>query len=96
MKRRDPKTIGEIMQEYLNPASLDRSVNERRLEALWPEVVGSYINRLTLQRYVKNRVLHVVIASAPLRNDLMLTRSSLVRRLNEITGADVIDDIAFR
>ena len=96
MKRRDPKTIGEIMQDYLNPASLDRSVNERRLEALWPEVVGPYINRHTERRYVSRRVLHVIITSAPLRNDLMMLRSSLVKRLNEITGADVIDDIVFK
>lgn len=96
MKTKEAKSIGEIMAEYLNPAELDDSINERRLEALWGEVVGSYINKLTLRRYVKNRVLHVVITSAPLRNDLMINRSSLVRRLNEVTGADVIDDIVFR
>lgn len=96
MKRKEPLSVGEIMERYLNPAELDESINERRLEAFWPEVVGPYINRQTLRRYVSRRVLHVVIASAPLRNDLMINRSSLVRRLNEITGADVIDDIVFR
>lgn len=95
MKQKEAKSIGEIMQEYLNPAELDASINERRLEAFWGDVVGTYINRQTLRRYVSNRKLHVVITSAPLRNDLMLNRSSLVRRLNDITGADVIDDIIF-
>lgn len=96
MKHNEAKTIGEIMSEYLNPAELDDSVNERRLESMWGDVVGPYINRLTLRRRVRNRVLHVVITSAPLRNDLMINRSSLVRRLNEAAGANVIDDIAFR
>ncbi len=96
MKQGEAKSIGKIMSEYLNPAELDDSINERRLESLWGEVVGPYINRLTLSRRVKNRVLHVVVTSAPLRNDLMINRSSLVRRLNEAAGANVIDDIVFR
>lgn len=96
MKHSEAKSIGEIMSEYLNPKELDDSINERRLEAMWGDVVGPYINRLTLRRWVKSRVLHVVIASAPLRNDLMINRSSLVRRLNEAAGTSVIDDIVFR
>ena len=96
MKHNEAKTIGEIMSEYLNPAELDDSINERRLESMWGDVVGPYINSLTLRRRVRNHVLHVVITSAPLRNDLMINRSSLVRRLNEAAGANVIDDIAFR
>lgn len=96
MKKTEPMAIGEIMRQYLNPSELDRSINERRLEAFWPEVVGPYINRHTERRYVSRRVLHVIITSAPLRNDLMMFRSSLVKRLNEITGADVIDDIVFK
>ena len=95
MKSTDAKSIGEIMAEYLNPAKLDDSINARRLEALWPEVVGP-INRQTVRRFVSHRKLYVQITSAPLRNELMLNRSSLVRRLNETTGADVIDDIIFR
>ena len=95
MKRTKPKLIADIIGEYLNPQQLDDSINARRLEAFWGDVVGEYINKQTLRRYVKGRVLHVVISSAPLRNELMLNRSSLVKRLNEITGANVIDDIYF-
>ena len=95
MKEQEAKSIGEIMSEYLNPAELDTS-NERRLEALWPQVVGPYINRRTLRRYVSRRILHVALDSAPLRQELMINRSALVRRLNEAAGIDVIDDIMFR
>ena len=96
MKAKNAMSIGDILSQYLNPAELDDSVNARRLEAMWGEVVGPYINRLTLRRFVKNRILYVQVSSAPLRNDLMIGRSSLVERLNETVGASVIDDIVFR
>ena len=90
MKRRDPVLLGDVMRQFLDPAALDDNANQQRLVAFWPDVVGEYINRQTVRRWIKDRVLHVVIVSAPLRN-----RSHLVKRLNEITGADVISDIVF-
>lgn len=93
MKRRDPVLLGDVMRQFLDPAALDDNANQQRLVAFWPDVVGEYINRQTVRRWIKDRVLHVVIVSAPLRNELMLNRSHLVKRLNEITGADVISDI---
>ncbi len=96
MKAKNAQTIGEVMAEYLNPARLDDFANERRVEAMWSEVVGPYVTKLTTKRYVKSRVLHVQITSAPLRNDLMINRSKLVERLNEAVGVNVIDDIVFR
>ena len=88
MKRRDPVLLGDVMRQFLDPAALDDNANQQRLVAFWPDVVGEYINRQTVRRWIKDRVLHVVIVSAPLRNEL-------VKRLNEITGADVISDIVF-
>ena len=85
MKRRDPVLLGDVMRQFLDPAALDDNANQQR----------EYINRQTVRRWIKDRVLHVVIVSAPLRNELMLNRSHLVKRLNEITGADVISDIVF-
>ena len=95
MKRRDPVLLGDVMRQFLDPAALDDNANLQRLVAFWPDVGGEYINRQTVRRWIKDRVLHVVIVSAPLRNELMLNRSHLVKRLNEITGADVISDIVF-
>lgn len=96
MKYKDAKSIGEIMSEYLNASRLDDVANARRLESFWGEIVGDYINRQTTNRFVKDRKLYVAISSAPLRNELMLNRAALAKRLNEITGANVIDDIVFR
>ena len=96
MMKTEPKLIGEIISQYLNPKDLDACINERRMEAAWGDVVGPYINKLTMRRYVNKRVLHVVISSAPLKNELMINRAALVKRLNDAVGADVIDDIVFR
>ena len=35
MKATEPKSIGEILNEFLDPAKLDDNINARRLEALY-------------------------------------------------------------
>lgn len=95
MKRTDAKAVGDIIRHYLETEHLDSKMNELRVAELWADVVGMGINRYTVSRYVKGGVLHVHISSAPLRNELMLVRSSLVQRLNEAVGAQVIHDISF-
>ena len=51
---------------------------------------------MTAERYVDDGVITVKISSAALRNDLMLTRSSIIEQLNNLVGKPVIKEIIFR
>lgn len=96
MKRTNAETIGQIIKNYLEAEKLDGKMNELRVAELWADVVGPGVNRYTVNRYVKDGCLYVRLSSAPLRNELMLGRSILVKRLNEAVGHEVIKDIIFR
>lgn len=96
MKRTSAETIGQIIKNYLEAEKLDGKMNELRVAELWADVVGPGVNRYTINRYVKDGCLYVRLSSAPLRNELMLGRSILVKRLNEAVGHEVIKDIIFR
>lgn len=95
MKRTNAESVGDIIRHYLESERLDGKMNELRAAEVWADVVGMGVNRYTVNRYVKNGVLHVRISSAPLRHELMLVRTSLVQRINDAVGAQVIHDIIF-
>ena len=78
----------------LRQERLDVRLDEQRALAMWPTLVGQGVNRYTTDRSVKDGVL--TISSAPLRNKLMLTRSTLIARINESLGHEVIKEIIFR
>ena len=96
MKRTNADTIGNIIKRYLEAEKLDTKMDELRVAELWAEVVGQGVNRYTVNRYVKDGCLYVRLSSATLRNELMLGRSILVKRLNEAVGREVIKDLIFR
>ena len=95
MKRRNAQSIGEVIAGFMQQEYSSQAALEMRASALWPEVVGPGVNRYTTNRWVRDGVLHVHISSAALKNELMMTRHSLIARLNERVGSDAIKEIQF-
>lgn len=96
MKYTKAETVGDIITKLLKEEHLENKFDEQRVAMLWQEVVGQGINRYTANRYVKDGVMYVTISSAPLRNELMLNRTLLIRRLNDLVGREVIHEIVFK
>lgn len=96
MKRNNAQSIGELIRHYLRQESLETPLNEVRLIKAWPEVLGPAIASYTKELYIKNQVLYVHLTSAVLRQELMMGREILVRKLNAKVGAQVITNIIFR
>ncbi|MCD8317612.1 MAG: DUF721 domain-containing protein [Paraprevotella sp.] len=95
MRRNKTENIGELLRQYLRQAGLETPLNETRMAAAWPEVMGQAIARYTRDVFVRNQVLHVYLKSPALKANLMMSREALVRRLNEYVGAHVIQSIVF-
>lgn len=95
MKRTEAQQVGDIINNFLREEHLEGKFDEQRALVLWGEVVGPGINRYTVRRYVQGGVMHVTISSAPLRNEMMLSRSVLIERINKAIGRDVIKEIVF-
>ncbi len=95
MKRNDVEQIGNLVRRYLRQECLETPLNERRLVNAWSEVLGPAIASYTRSLYIKNQVLYVHLTSAPLRQELMMSRDLLVRNLNRHVGAQVINNIIF-
>ncbi len=93
MKRTEPKLFDEVFQEMIEATGLRVKLEAHSIEAVWPRVVGDYIASFTGRRYVKDRVFHVYLVSAPIKEQLSYMREALVKSLNEAAGADVIDAV---
>lgn len=95
MKRQNAQPISNLLQRYLREEGLESPLNEYRLIQSWEAVLGQGIARYTGRMFIKNQTLHVHLTSPALRQNLQMARHTLVPRLNEAVGAQVIVDIVF-
>ncbi|KAA6351048.1 hypothetical protein EZS27_001611 [termite gut metagenome] len=96
MKRNNAEHIGKLVNQFLRQQGLESPLNEQRLIHSWSEVLGASMAFYTKDIYIRNQTLYVHLTSAVLREELMMGRETLIRRLNERVGAMVITNIVFR
>lgn len=96
MKHRKTEKLGDVLRRSLRENGLETPLNEQRILAVWPRVMGPMIASYTRQVFIKNQTLYVNLSSAPLRQELMMQRKRLVNSLNQAVGAQVITDIVLR
>ena len=95
MFKRKVRSIAELLPEFMRREGLEAPLQQKRLLDAWDVVVGAPIVRYTGDKFIRNQTLCVKITNPALRADLAMNRSLLVRRLNEVVGAQVIADIRF-
>ncbi len=95
MFRRKVRSLAELLPEFLRNGGLEMPLQQKRLIDSWTEVVGKPVENYTGEKFIRNQTLYVKILNPALRADLSMSRSLLVRRLNEKVGAQVIADIRF-
>ena len=72
MRRNKAESIGQIIRQYLRQEGLETPLNETRMAAAWPQVMGEAIARYTGDVFVRNQVLYVQLKSPALKANLMM------------------------
>ena len=95
MFRKEVKSIGELILRNLREQGLETPLQQKRLVAAWPEVMGEMIAGYTQDLFIKNQTLFVHLTNPALRADLSMMRLEIVKKLNDAVGSQVIADIRF-
>ncbi|MBC8053851.1 MAG: DUF721 domain-containing protein [Sphingobacteriaceae bacterium] len=95
MGRTNDKPLKEAIEQLLNVYKLRRKFDETSLIAAWPELMGKAVANRTSQLYIRDRKLFIKVESSVLKNELVMIRSEIVKRMNERAGSKVLDDIVF-
>lgn len=97
MKRTNAQSIGELLKQfYEEHPQIRQKLLETGIQRAWHEMLGHTVSHATRTLYIKDRTLYVSVNSSVLRNELFLHRESILRRLNERVGEEVICRIIIR
>lgn len=95
MDRKPTLSIGDVLRQALESTEADRILRERQAIELWPQLMGTGMAELTSRPTVENGVMTIRVASAALRNDLTMNRSSIISEINRRLPQPTISHIRF-
>lgn len=93
MSKHTAQKIGSLIADFLRGTETEIQLLERKVPALWEEVLGVPVARFTGEMEVKNGTLFVHIHSAALRQQLFEQRHTIVNKINQSLGANILKDI---
>ena len=95
-RTREITAVGDGIRRVISALGLDKKLLEQRVMINWSEVVGEKISDVTrVDRFIRGELL-ISVEHDAWRHRLYLEKDSIMRRLNQSVGEDVVRSIRFR
>jgi hypothetical protein len=89
-------SLQEALQQFLKTSRLKNGIQAVQLEELWEELMGVTIAKYTDSIKIIGQTLFIQSSVAPLKNELMYQKDTIIERVNEAFGDQVIKDVVVR
>ena len=87
--------LGQVIDKLMKAYRLDGKLKELDVLEAWPEMMGIAVANRTKELYIKNKVLHILLDSSVMRDELAHGKQIIIQRVNEKAGFEMITDIWF-
>lgn len=86
----------EAMEQFLKQSRLKNGVQAVRIESVWEEMMGKTIAKYTEKIQIINQTLFITTSVAPLKNELLYQKETIIQRINEMMGEKVIREVVVK
>lgn len=95
MERHKSLPITSLLDVWLRNEGLETPLLQHRLIKGWPKVMGATVAQYTGDIRIFGNVLRVQIKSPALRQNLLMMRSEIAKKMNDFVKAQVIQEVTF-
>ncbi len=95
MQKHKSIPINHLLDTWLRSEGLETPLLQYRMIQGWPTVMGSAVAQYTGKIRVHGNILRVQIKNPALRQNLLMMRSEIARKMNEYVKAQVIQEVTF-
>lgn len=89
----DIHPLGDLIKAFYAQHKGPEYVDELKILSSWPQVVGPFIAKHTIDLSIRNKVLYVRVDSDSLRNELSYSKSLLLKNLNELVEKEYLTEM---
>lgn len=95
MERRESQSIGDILRLALQENCMQDHLDGFKAAEAWHEIMGDPLSAQCGKPVVKEGIMTVGVPNAALRHELAMSRSRIIRAINERLAKQVVSEIRF-
>lgn len=88
--------LSEALEDVVRKTEIEGGIEKGRVILLWPQAVGERIAARTRPYLFREGILFVAANSSVWAQELSLVKNSLIKKMNECLGKEVVRDIRFQ
>ncbi|MEN6456968.1 MAG: DUF721 domain-containing protein [Prolixibacteraceae bacterium] len=96
MRKSNTEKLGDLIRGYVEDNHLENKLKEVDIISSWEGLLGKTVAGYTQGLRITNGTLFVKISSPVVRNELLMMKEEIRKRLNEKGGKEIIRQIVFR
>lgn len=96
MRKSNTEKLSDVLRQYIEQNNLQPKLSELNIVDQWEQLMGKTVASYTEELRISNGTLFIKLSSPILKNELIMGREIIKKRLNESAGAEVIRQIVFR
>lgn len=96
MRKSNTEKLSDLIRGYVEQNKLEQKLNEVDIITSWEGLLGKTVANYTQELRISNGTLFVKISSPVVRNELLMMKEEIRKRLNEKGGKEIIRQIVFR
>ncbi|WP_246343619.1 DUF721 domain-containing protein [Adhaeribacter radiodurans] len=95
IRQSDIQPVKDSIQALLKAYRIQGKVNQVQVVASWEKIVGKAIALKTKELYFKEDKLFVLLTSAPLKHQLVMSKTRVIELINMEVGEGVVKEVVF-
>lgn len=88
-------SLKDAIDSFLESFNLQTKYSETHLIVSWEKLMGKTIASRTEKIYIRDNKLFLKISSSPLRQELLMAKSKLIKLINQELGNHPVEDVIF-
>lgn len=89
-------TIGQALELFLRQNRLKGTMMSFQIVDVWEEIMGKTIAKYTDKIQLINHTLFITTHVAPLKNELLFQKETIIQRVNEKLGANAVKEVVIQ
>ncbi len=89
-------SLQDAMQQFLKNSKFKTYIQAIQIEEVWESMMGKTVAKYTDKIQIIGTTLFITTAVAPLRNELLYQKDTILQRVNEALGEKTIKDVVIK
>lgn len=89
-------SIGDAIRQFLEKSRIKGDIQAMQIEEVWEQIMGRTVARYTDKLQLFGGKLIVSTRVAPLRQELLYQRETIMQRVNEAMGQNLVREVVIQ